>query len=126
MALLVTVAVSAAAIAIGELCLSLPASRIPRAEALVEEALTDFARREEERELKEHIRLFQLERALAGAGFGPRDYLTTRGDRIAAVKADLNEVREALANGQPAQFKEIETKVFFYLVEQARKGRKKS
>lgn len=128
---LVTLGVTVAAFAIGELLLSLPASRIPRAQAedLVDEALDDFETREEKRELDEHLRLFQLRRSLKGDSFTPAAYLREFADPDTPegrlVHDDLEAAEQAAARGESYIFTSIHAKVFFHMIDQQNQRRKK-
>lgn len=129
--ILVTLGVTVAAFAIGELLLSLPASRIPRAQAdeLVDEALEDFERREERRELDEHLRLFQLRRSLKGDSFTPAAYLREHADPDTEegklVRQELAAAEQAAVEGKHYTFTSIHAKVFFHMTEQQKQRRKK-
>jgi hypothetical protein len=132
MALLVTVGLSVAAFAVGELVLSLPASRIPQAEAdeLLEEALSDLTDRDQKRAneaaLEDHVKLFQLTTALSGGAMGPKEYLSSlQPERWDAVVKDRNRVADARAHGEEADFVEPETKIFLHMVAEARKKKGK-
>jgi hypothetical protein len=128
--MLVTIGVVAAVFAIGELLLSLPASRIPRdqAEELVGEALEDFEAREKKRELDEHLRIFQLTRAMSGMSFSPAAYLLSIGldsPEYKQIIAERDAALAAAAKGESYEFKSIHARVFFHMLEEQQRRKKK-
>ena len=124
MILLVTLGVTVAAFAVVELVLSLPASRIPRAEAqnLVDEALEDLDYRERKREVEEHLKLFQIRRVLEGIPFSPLGYLLVwSGDTPEGVflRKELAEAEAANTRGESYEITSIHTRAYLHLIEQA-------
>jgi hypothetical protein len=128
--MLVTIGVTAAVFAIGELLLSLPASRIPHAEAeeLVDEALEDFSAKEEKRELDEILKMFQLERSLTGDAFTPVAYLLRFPADLPEgmeLRKQLAEAKEAAERGDSYEFTCLPARVFFRMTEQQQRRKKK-
>ena len=93
--ILVTLGVTVAAFAVGELLLSLPATRIPVAEAreLLDEAIRGLDEKERKKEVLEQVKVFQLAHVSQGVTFSPSAYLLSLPDkRRQAVIADRQRV----------------------------------
>jgi hypothetical protein len=114
---MVTVGVVAAAVAVGELLFSLPASRYPTAaaEKVFSEALSRYAQREKDRQVQELVRVFEVKRMSHGLSYSAESYWSTlEVERQDAVKADLDAAEEASRAGVSYEFKEPETRVLMH------------
>jgi hypothetical protein len=142
--ILVFVGVTAALFAIGELMLSTPASRIPRAEAheLVEEALAGLNTREQKKrldkeiedkleeevhELENELQRFQLARSVTGSAFTPQDYVLSFPTDVEpglTLQRELDESKEAHVNGEEYEFTCLQARVALYMIEKQHQRRK--